>query len=67
MDGQGRVLLPPGLRRFAALDKRVALVGQGKKFELWDEETWNGRCDEWLNDSDLSQLDSAADIASLSI
>ncbi len=67
MDGQGRVLLPPGLRRFASLDKRVALVGQGKKFELWDEETWNGRCDEWLNDSDLSQLDSAADIASLSI
>lgn len=67
MDGQGRVLLPPTLRHFASLDKRVALVGQGKKFELWDEETWQGNCDEWLNDVDLSQLESASDIASLSI
>ena len=67
MDSQGRVLLPPGLRRFASLDKRVALVGQGKKFELWDEETWNGNCEEWLNDVDLSQLESSPDIASLSI
>ena len=67
MDGQGRVLLPPGLRRFASLDKRVALVGQGKKFELWDEETWSGNCDEWLNEVDLSQLESTPDIASLSI
>jgi len=67
MDGQGRVLLPPGLRRFASLDKRVALVGQGKKFELWDEETWNGKCDDWLNDTDLSQLESSPDIASLNI
>jgi len=67
MDGQGRVLLPPTLRHFASLDKRVALVGQGKKFELWDEETWQGNCDEWLNDVGLSQLESASDIASLSI
>jgi MraZ protein len=67
MDSQGRVLLPPGLRRFASLDKRVALVGQGKKFELWDEETWSGNCEEWLNDVDLSQLESSPDIASLSI
>jgi len=67
MDGQGRVLLPPVLRRFASLDKRVALVGQGKKFELWDEETWQSNCDEWLNDVNLSQLESAPDIASLSI
>ena len=31
MDAQGRILLPPELRKFAGLDKRVALVGQGKK------------------------------------
>jgi len=67
MDAQGRVLLPPGLRRFASLDKRVALVGQGKKFELWDEETWNGKCDEWLHKADLSELETAPDIASLNI
>jgi MraZ protein len=67
MDGQGRVLLPPELRRFASLDKRVAFVGQGKKFELWDEDAWKGGCDEWLTKVDLRQIESAANLASLSI
>lgn len=67
MDGQGRVLLPPALRSFASLDKRVALVGQGKRFELWDEDAWNAGCDDWLNKADPSQLESAPDIASLNI
>jgi MraZ protein len=67
MDAQGRVLLPPELRKFASLDKRVALVGQGNKFELWDEDTWNGNCEEWLTEADLSQLDLASDLANLSI
>jgi MraZ protein len=63
MDAQGRVLLPPALRLFASLDKRVALVGQGKKLELWDADTWNGNCDEWLTKADLSH----PEIASLNI
>lgn len=67
MDSQGRVLLPSGLRRFAGLDRRAALVGQGKKFELWDEETWNDNCDDWLSKADLSQVESGSDIASLNI
>ena len=37
LDGSGRILVPPALRQYAALDKRVVLVGQGNKFELWDE------------------------------
>lgn len=44
MDGHGRILLPPTLRDFAGLDKRVMLIGQVNKFELWDEQTWNGHC-----------------------
>lgn len=48
MDGNGRILLPPPLREFAALDKRVVLIGQGNKFELWNEQTWNDCCEEWL-------------------
>jgi len=43
IDGAGRILVPPSLRQFATLDKRVVLVGQGNKFELWDEEQWHGR------------------------
>jgi MraZ protein len=39
MDNAGRVLISPNLRNYA-LDKRVMLVGQGNKFELWDEAKW---------------------------
>lgn len=40
MDGAGRVLISPALRQYAQLDKNVVLVGQGKKFELWNQENW---------------------------
>jgi MraZ protein len=40
MDGAGRILVPPALRQYAGLDHRVVLVGQGSKFELWDEAKW---------------------------
>ena len=67
MDAQGRILLPPELRKFAGLGKRVALVGQGKKFELWDEETWNGSRDAWLEEVSLDDLERSEDLGSLSI
>lgn len=67
MDAQGRLQLPPELRQFANLDKRVALIGQSNKFELWDEDTWVVRRDEWLNAEDLAQLESSPEFASLSI
>ena len=44
-DGAGRILLPPMLRRFAKLEKSVALVGQGEKFEIWDDASWQGLFD----------------------
>jgi len=50
MDGQGRILLPPLLRDYAGLSKRAVLVGQGKKFELWDEKHWNNSRDQWLEE-----------------
>jgi MraZ protein len=40
MDGAGRLLISPVLRNYAALDKHVMLVGQGNKFELWDDARW---------------------------
>ena len=48
MDGHGRVLVSRVLRDFAGLNKQAVLVGQGNKFELWDEERWGGSLDEWL-------------------
>jgi MraZ protein len=67
MDAQGRMQLPPDLRRFANLDKRVVLLGQGNKFELWDEDTWVERRDAWLSEEDLAHLESSPEFASLSI
>ncbi len=43
MDAAGRVLISPLLRSHAALDKRVMLVGQGNKFEIWDEARWQSQ------------------------
>ncbi len=39
-EANGRVLLPPTLREYAGLEKKLMLVGQGKKLELWSEEEW---------------------------
>jgi MraZ protein len=50
LDSHGRFLLPPLLREYAGLDKRIMLVGQGKKFEIWDEEHWQKRRNQWLEE-----------------
>ncbi len=49
LDASGRVLLPAPLRDFAHLEKRVVLIGQGNKFEIWDEDTWTARREDWLS------------------
>ncbi len=53
MDSQGRVLLPPALRKHVGLEKAVALVGQGKKFELWSESVWDAQ---WAEDAEPIEL-----------
>jgi MraZ protein len=40
LDGAGRILVSGQLRQYAGLEHRVVLVGQGNKFELWDEARW---------------------------
>jgi len=41
MDSAGRVLLPSRLRDLTGLDKEVALVGMGNRFELWNAQEWD--------------------------
>jgi MraZ protein len=45
LDGAGRILVPAPLRKFAGLEKDVTLVGQGARFELWDEAKWGAQMD----------------------
>lgn len=66
IDGSGRILLPPPLREFAQLDKRVVLVGQGNKFELWEESTWNERREGWLAEG-LGDMELDSGLESISL
>ena len=52
MDAAGRVLVSPTLRSYAVLDKRVMLVGQGNKFEVWDEARWQTQHEKMIGFTD---------------
>lgn len=39
-DGQGRVLIPAGLREYANIEKTVVVLGCGDHAEIWDEDTY---------------------------
>ncbi|TXH04444.1 MAG: division/cell wall cluster transcriptional repressor MraZ [Nevskiaceae bacterium] len=43
VDKQGRVLLPPMLRKRARLNGSAVLMGQYTRFDVWAEEVWNDR------------------------
>jgi MraZ protein len=67
MDGHGRVLLTRELREFAGLERQAMLIGQGNKFELWSEERWSKRRDEWLADDESEQAGLPQELESLSL
>ncbi len=67
MDGNGRLLLPPPLRQYAGLEKRIVLIGQGKKFEIWDEGLWQQKRDEWLAEETAAEGELPAQLESLSL
>jgi MraZ protein len=67
VDGSGRVLLPGPLREYAQLQKKAVLIGQGKKFELWDEQTWMQRRDQWLEQEGGEGIELPEALGSLSL
>lgn len=36
LDGQGRVILPPELRRFAGIEREATVIGMNTHIEIWD-------------------------------
>ena len=64
-DTQGRLLLPPLLREYAGLEKNIILVGQGKKFEIWNEEKWHIGRNTWLAEVTNGSIPSELSLLSL--
>ena len=67
VDGSGRVLLPPMLRDFASLSKKLVLLGQGNKIEIWSEELWQPRLAQWLAERSGDVVDDGDDFTGLSV
>ncbi|SDS70521.1 MraZ protein [Halopseudomonas litoralis] len=66
LDSHGRFVVPPLLRDHASLDKKVMLVGQLSKFELWSEEVWQTTTAAYLEEEqDVGEL--PAELHSLSL
>lgn len=64
IDGHGRILLSRELREFAGLGRQAVLIGQGNKFELWDEDQWA----QWLEQSSSNaDLELPPELESLSL
>ena len=65
-DSNGRVLIPTELRQYAQLEKKVMLVGQRHRFELWSEENWNEGRESWLAETN-GDLEIPEEMQSLSL
>ncbi len=40
LDGQGRIILPDYLKKYAGLRKKIVIGGLYNKLEIWDEAKW---------------------------
>tara|TARA_Y100000588_G_scaffold395128_1_gene520202 strand:+ start:391 stop:849 length:459 start_codon:yes stop_codon:yes gene_type:complete len=67
MDSNGRILIPKELREFARLQKQTMLVGQGKKFEIWNYDDWNTGREKWLSTKEADLSDLPTELGTLSL
>jgi MraZ protein len=61
------LLLPAMLRDYAELDKKLVLVGQGNKVEIWSEKHWQEGMDSWLLEGAEALNGTGNDLSGLSV
>ena len=52
LDGQGRILLPEYLRKYAGLKKETTVAGLYNRIEIWDAEIWSAYKEKTESSSD---------------
>ncbi len=67
LDKAGRFLIPALLRDYAVIEKKLMLVGQGNKFEIWSEDNWQQGRELWLNQARADNDDMPAELMDISI
>jgi MraZ protein len=65
-DKQGRILVPPGQREYAMLERDITLVGVTDHFEVWNREKWKKE-NELLEEEDMKKEEVRNEIAKLGL
>lgn len=50
-DKQGRIVIPPELKEYAAIDKELVTMGAMKKIEVWSKDVWEAP------ENDINKMD----------
>lgn len=64
-DKQDRILIPPSLRQYAAMEKQIVMVGVLDHFEIWSKATWDDEYQRLEEDMKIEEVRN--EIASLGL
>jgi MraZ protein len=67
MDKNGRVLINGPLRKYANLEKNIMLVGQLRKFEIWNENAWQAQMEQGINQIQSGEIELTDKLLDLSL
>ena len=67
IDKSGRLLINGPLRQHAGLEKNVMLVGQLKKFEIWQDLAWRSQMQQGLNKIQSGEIELTERLLDLSL